>query len=54
MKLKTVKQLNVLKRFTFGLVLAVCISFFCTPAIAADESAQAADAAKSGETAKKS
>jgi len=53
MKLKTVKQLNVLKRFTFGLVLAVCISVFCAQAIAADESAQAVDAAKSGETAKK-
>jgi carbohydrate-selective porin OprB len=53
MKPKTAKQLNVLKRFTFGLLLAVCISGFCAQAIAADEPAQAADAAKAGETAKK-
>ena len=53
METKTAKQINVLKRFTLGLALAVCISGFCSQAIAADEPAQATDAAKAGEPAKK-
>ena len=47
------KHINIFQRFALGLALAVCISGFCSQAIAADEPAQATDTAQAGEPAKK-
>lgn len=38
MKPGVIKQIDILQRFIPGLILAICISVFCAPAIAADQS----------------
>ncbi len=46
MKLEATKQMNTRQRFVSGLILAICITVFCAPAIAAKQSGDTAKSSK--------